>query len=90
MINPTLRGNPSNTRSTWNLFVPQHALPNFLDRYNREVERICAEEHVRVIKPAPAAQWTSADFFDECHFTPSGSAKFASSLQKEVARVCRT
>jgi lysophospholipase L1-like esterase len=82
IINPSLKSNTS--KAIWAVYVPLSALPRLMDRYNQEVEQICRREHVPFINKMNSAPWEKSDFFDECHFTASGSVKFSHILQEEL------
>ena len=73
----------------WLPLVRDKDIERLLLAMDRDLEQ-AAEESGAVYLGAPLAQeWSDGDFTDDVHFSAAGAMKFAQSLAKDVAELCR-
>ncbi|WP_421999008.1 SGNH/GDSL hydrolase family protein [Reyranella sp.] len=71
----------------WSPFIPDEATWPLIRRLNGQLKReagLLGDVYVDI----PVGEFKPSDFIDEGHFSPAGSAKFASLLAPSVAAAC--
>jgi lysophospholipase L1-like esterase len=68
----------------WLPFVKDKDLPAMIDAYNRQMQAIANQLNLPFADEVIKQNFQPADFIDQGHFSPSGTAKFAEALTARV------
>jgi len=72
----------------WVPFVREKDLGSLMKRMNQQLARAAQANGAAFLGDVSEQPWSAEDFFDQGHFRPAGSRKFALALRESIATQC--